>query len=59
MREILTDAGLSADFADQLVTFAEAVNDGTIAAHGSPDPSMTPTTLEDYAPQLGKAFQPA
>jgi uncharacterized protein YbjT (DUF2867 family) len=59
MSAILADAGLSADFADQLVAFAEAVNDGTIAAHGSPDPSLTPTTLDEFAPQFREAFQQA
>ena len=59
MRGILAEAGLSESMAAELVAFGEALNDGTIRAHGPRDASLTPTTFEAFTDELARAFQAA
>jgi hypothetical protein len=59
MRGILAEAGLSEDFAAEVVAFGEALNDGTIRALGPRDASLTPTNFEEFAGELALEFQPA
>ena len=44
--------------AAELVAFGEALNDGTIRAHGPRDASLTPTTFEAFTDELRAHSRP-
>ena len=60
MRGILAEAGFSEDFAAQVVAFGEALNCPERSGPSVPGTaSLTPTTFEEFAGELARAFQPA
>jgi uncharacterized protein YbjT (DUF2867 family) len=54
MQGVLTEAGLSPDFAAQLVAMGEGWSHGTIQAAGPRDAALTPTTFEEFAAELAQ-----
>jgi uncharacterized protein YbjT (DUF2867 family) len=57
LQGLLVEAGISPDFAAQLIAMGEAWNEGTIRAAGPRDAALTPTPFEEFAAEL--AQQPA